>query len=237
MHHVEDVLEKAARSVGYSNVFRYRARANSLFSGVPLSGAEVLEIGCGTGAWAIWAALHGAARVVGIEPGAAGSGSNTLERFRQTIKSLGLDKKIEATDHYLQQLPLRSRLFDIVVMYNVINHLDEEAVTILHQYPFAFDRYVALLTDLRARMSQDGWLIAADCARSNLWHWLNLPSPFARSIEWHKHQNPDQWVNVFERAGFRYVDLHWSPLQPFPRLTSNWFVQFMTCSHFVLRFR
>ena len=61
---------------------RYRLRGNFLFERISLTNKHVLEVGCGTGAWAIWAALHGADRVVGIEPEAEGSSPNTLATFR-----------------------------------------------------------------------------------------------------------------------------------------------------------
>jgi hypothetical protein len=122
-------------------------------------------------------------------------------------------------------------------MYNVINHLNEEAVTVLHNDPLAFKQYVVLLQYLRTLMQPSGWVIVADCARDNLWPRLGLRAPLATSIEWHKHQNPAVWENVFKQAGFRCVDLRWSPLQPLLRLTANWLVQYVTCSHFVLRFQ
>ena len=232
-----DRLEPAARLVGYANASRYRVRGDFLFAGIPLTGAHVLEVGCGTGAWAIWAALHGADRVVGIEPEAQGSTANVLAMFKQTIELLGLSGKVLATDQYLHRLPLQKQQFDVVVMFNVINHLDEDAVVVLHQEPAAFERYVTILQNLRLRLRPKGWVVVADCARTNLWPRLGLASPFARSIEWHKHQNPHTWINVFEHAGFRHFDLRWSPLQPFPRLTAHWLVQYITCSLFVLRFR
>ena len=232
-----DQFELAAGLVGYGSGFRYQVRGNFLFQGIPLRDANVLEVGCGTGAWAIWAALNGADRVIGIEPEAQGSTSSGLEKFKQSIELLKLGRKVVATDQYLHQLPLQAQPFDVVVMFNVINHLDEDAVVVLQQDPHAFERYVTLLKNLHLRMRPDGWVVVADCARANFWPRLGLPSPFARSIEWHKHQNPDVWVNVFEQAGFLKSDLRWSPLQPFPRLTANRLVQYFTCSHFVLRFR
>jgi SAM-dependent methyltransferase len=232
-----DQLELAGRLVGYANGTRYRRRGDFLFQGIALAGTHVLDIGCGTGAWAIWAALHGADRVVGIEPEAQGSTTNTLATFQQTIETLGLGGKVVATNHYFHQLPLPKRPFDVVVIYNVINHLDEDAVVVLHRSLAAFEQYITLLQNLRLQMHPGSWIVVADCGRDNFWHRLGLRSPLAPSIEWHKHQNPHTWINVFERAGFRCFDLRWSPLQPFVRLTTNRLVQFFTCSHFVLRLR
>jgi glycosyltransferase involved in cell wall biosynthesis len=232
-----DRFELAAQLVGYSSAARYKTRGELLFNGIRLADAHVLEVGCGTGAWAIWAALHGANRVVGIEPEAQGSTSNVLSTLRKSIEILELNEKITASSHYLHQLPVQKHAFDVVVMYNVINHLDESAVVSLHREHDALSRYVSILENLRLGMHPDSWVIVADCARTNLWNQVGLVSPFARSIEWHKHQNPPVWTDVFERAGYDYFDLRWQPLQPFPRLTANWFAQYLTCSLFVLRFR
>jgi hypothetical protein len=86
-------------------------------------------------------------------------------------------------------------------------------------------------------MTSDSVLIIADCARSNFWSALGLKSPIARTIEWHKHQNPETWIKVFLKAGFHLQDLRWSPLYPFGWLSANPFVQYFAASHFVLRLR
>lgn len=230
-----DKLERAGPFAGYATGARYRVRGQFLFGGIPLAGTHVLDVGCGKGAWSMWAALHGAQRVVGIEPGADGSSQGSLDDLRRSIGILGIEKQVEGRSEFLHELPKPDVPYDVVVMHNVINHLDEEAVIVLHQDREAWRKYVTLLQDLRSRMRAGSWLIVADCARDNVWPRFGLTSPFVPSIEWHKHQNPDTWIEVFSQAGFRKVDLRWSPLQPFPRLTANWLVQYLTCSHFVLR--
>ncbi len=229
-------VELAARLVGYTNGSRYKLRGDFLFSGIPLAGANVLEIGCGTGAWAIWAALHGAERVFGIDPEANGSTARSLGTLKGTIETLGLSRTVTATNHFLHQVAAQKERFDVVVMYNVVNHLDEDAVVVLHENRTAFECYVSILEKLRSLMNAGGWVIVADCARTNLWPRLGFRSPLANTIEWHKHQDPQIWIDVFRRAGFRHFDLRWSPLYPFHRLTGNHLVQYLTCSHFVLRF-
>ncbi len=232
-----DQFELASRFAGYATSARYRMRGSFLFNGIPLAGAHVLDVGCGRGAWSLWAALHDAAKVVGIEPGADGSSVGSLEVLRRSIATLGIEERLEARSEYLNELPRPDVPYDVVIMHNVINHFDEEAVIVLDHNQQARKRYVSLLQDLRSRVHAGSWLIVADCARHNLWPRLGLTSPFVPSIEWNKHQDPDTWIGVFSEAGFRYADLRWSPLQPFPRITANWLVQYLTCSHFVLRFQ
>jgi len=235
---LNDVYERAARHVGYANGKRYRARANSLFKGVYFKGASVLEIGCGAGAWAIWAALQGAAKSVGIEPEAKGSTNGTLDLFRKNVKVLGLERQIEAHACTLQDFAANASAgtqFDIVVMYAVINHLDEEAVVMLDRDERMVERFLGILRPLRQITRTGGTVVVSDCARSNFWPDLGMTSPFAKSIEWFKHQNPPVWIRVFERAGFRNAIWYWSPIYPFGKLSTNSFVQYLTRSHFVLR--
>jgi hypothetical protein len=175
--------------------------------------------------------------VVGIEPEAAGSSEHPLDRFRRNVQTLGLQGTVLAQGCTLQELPVSGKPFDVVIMYNVINHLDENSVVRLHNDRNAMQRYIELLRRLRFHTNANGWAIVADCARDNIWPRLGLPSPFMPSIEWQKHQNPETWIHVFAQAGFRMFDLRWSPLQPFPKLTGNRLVEYLTCSHFVLRFR
>jgi cyclopropane fatty-acyl-phospholipid synthase-like methyltransferase len=233
----DERLELAARSVDYQNGDRYRFRGEFLFEGIPLGGAKVLEIGSGAGAWAIWAALHGASRVLAIEPEAEGSGELSLARLLRNIRALGLQGKVEAHGFTLQDLPVSTEAFDVAVMYNVINHLDEDSVVRLHQDTSAEESYVALLQKLRRHLTAQGVVIVADCGRDNVWPRLGLASPFMPTIEWQKHQNPEIWIRVFDKAGFENIDFRWSPLQPLPEVTGNRLVQYLTCSHFVLRFR
>src|SRR5262245_30004579 len=230
-------IEQAARLVGYRNGHRYRVRGEFLFRGIPFNRKQVLEVGCGTGAWAIWAALHGADRVIGLEPEADGSTEQTRKKFGENVSKLGLDGKIVPSRDRLEELTNLANPLDVVVMFNVINHLDEAAVVVLDRDADALNRYVISLKRLRARMRSGGWVVVADCGRQNFWNQIGLTAPLARSIEWQKHQQPRLWTQVFAASGFRLFDLRWSPLQPFPRITANWLVQYLTCSHFVMRLR
>lgn len=236
-YQIGNKINMAAPLVGYASGARYVFRAKFLFDGIPLNHAKVLEIGCGNGAWVIWSALNGADEAIGIEPEDAGSISHSLVALRETVKALGLSDKVQSFNYFLNQLPMEEEKFNVVMMFDVINHMDEKAVVDLHKNSESFNRFLTVAQGIYRRLKPGGWLIVADCGRKNFWNQLGLISPFARNIEWSKHQDPPTWKEVFTKAGFQFHDLRWSPLQPFPRITGNWFVQYLTFSHFVLRFK
>jgi SAM-dependent methyltransferase len=232
-----EALARVASGVGYRSLRRYEARCNFVFKGVPLAGARVLDVGCGSGALSLWAALHGASYVQGLEPAAAGSTTEAIAIFRRLANELQLGDRLSIRTTRLEDETLASTPFDVAVLYNVINHINESAVCRLHEDESAVRVYVSILRQLQRLLARDAWVIVADCGRRNLWNQLSLRSPLAPTIEWHKHQEPETWTRCFSEAGYQLVDLRWSPLYPFGRLSSNHLVQYLTASHFVLRFR
>jgi len=127
--------------------------------------------------------------------------------------------------------------FDLIILYNVINHLAEDAVPLLPHDSTATELHVEKLRMLCQALNPGGWLVMTDCARSNFWTTFGLRSPFDRGIEWHKHQNPDVWEALAKKAGFKRYDLRWSYLYPLKRITANYLCNFLTISHFVMRLR
>ncbi len=231
------LLSQAASVVGYASLDRYRARANALFAGVPLSGKTFLEVGCGKGAWAIWAALNGATHCIGLEPEVDGSTPGTLKRFRDNIAALGLGDIIESRQQTLQQFLCTETNVDVVMMYNVINHIDEFATTHMHEDERLQQPYIDVLKQLRARMNKNGAVIIADCGRTNLWPQLGMVAPWEPTIEWEKHQDPPMWTRVFRKAGFECQSSRWSPIYPFGALSANALVQYLTRSVFIITYR
>lgn len=234
---VETAVAQVARKVGYRSADRYRSRCKFLFKGLEFQGARVLDVGCGKGALALWAGLHGASHVLGIEPEGDGSTQGTLAAFREATTELDLDGVVDARASFLEKLTFADGPFDIVVLFNVINHLDEEAVVELHASEDAVARYMTALRHLRSLMVAGGVLIVADCGRRNFWNDFGLRNPLMPTIEWHKHQQPGVWESLFRQAGFSRLDLRWSPMYPLGVVSDNWPLHYFTISHFTLRLR
>jgi SAM-dependent methyltransferase len=229
-------LKLAASAVGYTTLDRYRKRADFIFEGVTLARSTFLEVGCGRGAWAIWAALHGASRCIGLEPEVDGCTPGTMNKFRENVARLHLDDVIESYPCTLQDFLPGAPELDVVMMYNVVNHIDEYATIHMHEDESLQQRYIELLAQLRSRMKPGGKVIISDSARSNLWPALGLRCPFEPAIEWEKHQDPPMWTRVFRAAGFELQASRWSPIYPFGKLSTSTFVQYLTRSLFVITY-
>jgi 2-polyprenyl-3-methyl-5-hydroxy-6-metoxy-1,4-benzoquinol methylase len=232
----KEKLTLVAKQAGYRTLSRFHNRANFIFNGLPLKGLRALEIGCGSGAFCFWLALNGAEYVLGIEPEADGCIAGSIKKFNEIQAGLNLDN-IEFRECFLENLSAPEKPYNIIIMLNVINHLDENAVQQLHRDEKARIKYVDMLKNLKQFISKDGFLIVADCGRKNFWNSLGLKSPFIPAIEWEKHQEPDLWINLFKKAGFELYDFRWSSIYPLGFLSSNRVVQYLTMSHFTLRFK
>lgn len=228
--------DEIAARLGFANPSRFGEMECFLLDGLPLYGRRVLDVGCGRGAVAIWAVLNGASSVVALEPELAGSMPGASATLGELIVDLDLGDRIE-----LRCVPLASYedadQFDLAVLNNVINHLNEAAVVRLHRDEDAIEEYVQVLQQLRSLLRRDAFVIVADCARRSIWKTIGREGPWTHDIEWEKHQQPRMWIDVFRRAGFEPHDIRWTPLRGTGRLTGNRFVQYFTLAHFVLRLR
>jgi SAM-dependent methyltransferase len=207
-------------------------------------GAKVLEVGCGIGLSCAWVACMGAIQVVGLEPETAGSHTQMRARAEQLIRDVNLDASVEIEHATIQEYLSRqdNPRFTHVVMHNVVNHLDEEAVVCLHQSgaDWARDRYVELFSQIATLLEPGGTLALSDCSRKNLWPSLGLPSPFAPTIEWYKHQQPRIWMQLLEAAGLGAVRYRWNVpyrLRIADRLLSSGLAAYCFSSHFTLTAR
>ena len=113
---------------------------------------------------ALWAGLNGATRVVGIEPEISGSTSGSFAKFKQAIPALGLMSVVAA--QAIDALKLTTTPFDVIVLYNVINHFSEEHTRTLER-PESRLYYRNVFSHLAGLISPGGTIIIADCATRN----------------------------------------------------------------------
>lgn len=183
-----------------------------LFPDVNFAGRKVLDVGGGTGLCSYFAVFRGAASSNNVEPLLAGSEDASLVAFSRAQEKLGT-QGAQLVNESIQDHVEHCGTYDVIILHDAINHLDEGSYTKLHEDPAAFAEYVGLFRKIAARHSTGGDLVIADCARRNFFGDLGMRAPFAPSINWKLHQDPRLVAKVLEAAGYSDVRWKWTPLK------------------------
>jgi SAM-dependent methyltransferase len=207
-----------------------------LFKDVDFKGKRFLDIGGGRGIFGFYAAIQGAADVVIMEPEFDGSTDGVEVDFYKIKKSLGLDN-ISFSKELIQNYQTDQK-FDIIMLHNSINHLNENICEELHLSEKAKEEYIRILKLIAAISNPACRLIITDCSRRSLYSDLGLTNPFAKTIEWNKHQSPSLWSSLLEKVGFEQHSTKWTSYnilkKPGRLLTGNRLFAYLTFSHFKL---
>jgi SAM-dependent methyltransferase len=220
----------------------WRRYLELMFSGVELHGRSLLDVGGGSGAVSFYAAARGASAVC-LEPAGDGANPRMRQVFDSYMHGLGseYDVHVELVEDTLQNLDRAMRPFDVVTINNAINHLDEQACQALPDDRPARNRYLAMFRRIAELTAPGGYLIATDAGRHNLWNRLGRRSPFAPSIDWHIHQQPEIWESLLREAGFGNTSVRWNTHAKLgavgQALLGNRFGGYLTNSHFILTMR
>lgn len=177
-----------------------------LFRDISFEGKRVLDVGGGRGLCSYFAVFKGASSAHNVEPLLSGSEARSSSAFESAKSSLGTAGAILVNQSIQEHLDACGT-YDVVILHDSINHLDEVSYARLHRDSAAFIEYVALFKRIAKHHSGGGTMVVTDCARRNLFGDVGLRSPFAPSINWRLHQDPRLVEKVLRAAG--YVDVHW----------------------------
>ncbi len=222
----------------YKNPKRFEFYADRyLFRDVNFENKRFLDIGGGRGLFGFFAMFKGANSAVIIEPEFDGSTKGVENDFYQIKRTLGLDN-IHFVKDLLQDYK-ETEKFDVILLHNSINHLDEEACKVLHSEKDAKEEYIKILRLISEITNENGELIVCDCSRNSFFSDLGVINIFAPSIEWNKHQKPELWIELLEQVGFTKVSLEWSSYNILKNLgrilMGNRLMAYLTFSHFKIR--
>lgn len=219
---------------------RFRNSVEAIFGGVQLRGANVLDVGGGSGLHSFYAAVHGAAEVVCLEPGADGA---LAEYSDPTVRSAaGVDSTlVRFLPLKLQDFVSDPKRFDIVLLHNSINHLDEQGCMKLPDDADSLVSYKRLFEKLAGLANDNALIIVTDCSSKNFFGLARVKNPFAPTIEWQKHHPPSIWANLLQEAGFIDPRVRWLVPQrlgrPGQTLLGNQVCAYFLSSYFKLTVR
>jgi SAM-dependent methyltransferase len=230
-------LEQALRpESGAFRAPRCRRYLDFVFGSIPLAGASVLDIGGGEGLFSFYAVARGAVSVVCLEPEGHGGTAEMRAAFLRNQDGLDPQRRIEWQPRTLQTMPADGRRFDVILLHNSVNHLDENACIELARSDAARRAYAGVFARIHALAAPRAALILCDCSSRNLYAGLGVRNPFAVSIEWHKHQPPALWIDRLAAAGFSRPRLTWTFCPRLGATAGGWVAWFLD-SHFRLEMR
>jgi len=221
----------------YSTVPRLRFHLNNLFDQVDFTGKRVLDIGGGNGRYCFYAHCRGAKEAICLEPEDDGSRTGVVETFRKLGKILDADNVSVETVTFQEYNPGEKK-FDIILLYDSINHLDEESCIDLLENKTSKDSYMKLFSKLRSIANKGAQLIICDCSRNNFYPLIKLSNPVDPGIEWEKHQTPETWIEMLKKTGFINPIVTWTTFNPFGEIgklfLANKIASYFLTSHFRL---
>ena len=222
----------------YQPVGNLKFYLKQIFRGVDFKDKSMLDIGGGNGIYSFYAAISGAKEVICLEPELEGSAEKQNEQRKMLKSSLRVENlKFESCT--FQQYEPASKIFDIILMHNSINHLEEESCLTLENNENSRSIYRYLFKKLSEISKPGTVLIICDCSRVNFWNTLGLKNPFLRTIEWNKHQTPELWISLLKEVDFYNPEINWTSFNSFRYpgkiLLGNKVMSYLTLSHFCLK--
>jgi len=234
-------FEIAVREGLCSSAMKLKAYLNYLFQDISsFRDKKMLDVGCGSGLYSFYAACRGAKYCICLEPLLGGSTKDAYDKFRILQSELSLSNVYLYTTR-IQDFNAPGIKFDILLLHNSINHLDEDACINLQYDKNAKKRYIFIFEKLRMLAAPRAKLIITDCSPCNFFARIGIRNPFAPNIEWHKHQSPEFWASMLSNHGFTNPRIRWTPLNALiglgrvgKLLSGNRFVSYFLISHFLL---
>ena len=200
----------------------------------------MLDIGCGAGLCSFYAACSGAAKVISLEPEEAGSTAGVTSKYQKLANSLNLDQ-VTLQGITLQEFDPGGQKFDIIILDDSVNHLDEDACINLHRDPAAEESYTKIFRQIYDMAADGAVLIITDASRYNIFPLFGLKNPMVPTIDWTVHQSPTLWTRLLSNAGFSNPTVRWRSLNRFgpigERLLGNKVASFFLWSRFCLTMR
>ena len=142
---VPDFSDAMIKEGMYSNKWNLNRFLHFFFGNLDLKGKQILDIGGGSGLLTFFAAAGGA-NVICLEPEGDGSSRGMHDRFRNVEQILRpLKGSAELIPMTFQQYNNNQESFDLLVLGNSINHIDEEDCVKAHFDQMLLDCFEAYI--------------------------------------------------------------------------------------------
>ena len=202
-----------------------------------LEGKELLDFGCGTGLFSLYAILIGEAKsVLSIDEfEGRGSSEKNCDRLQLILRRFKLTNKIHLVKANGMTYDFKDRQFDIIYFSYVLHHLfpksdrdDRNVIT-------------SFLKKMKRLLKPRGSIIIREVMRRNFTEHFP-PRIKIFPVRWETKRNDTEWKDLLYKAGFTHVVsrfyvpyyLHYFP---FNLLLSNKLASYFLTSRYVLECR
>ena len=216
-------MEATFRDIYHQHYLDYEPYEGFLFHAqeelkdISLRGKDVLEIGCGRGAFSLYMALAGKAKKVLALDESAGFGADEayLRGLEEIVKSQSIDN-VETMKTSITDVPFHEGTFDVIVANFSLHHVVRSSWC-LPDNSEAQRELLDLLNALKIYLRKDGILVLGEMSRINFWRFMPYRWKMSH-IDWEIHPTLREWHGVLNQAGFR--DVSYSFLTPY--FLSTW---------------
>jgi SAM-dependent methyltransferase len=204
---------------------------------ISLEGKEVLEIGCGRGAFSLYMALSGKAKKVLALDESAGFGADEayLRRLEEVVRNHSIGN-VETRKASIHTAAFPEETFDVIVANFSLHHVVRSSWC-LPENQKAREELLELCTSLKACLRTNGMLVLREMSRMNFWRFMPYRWKMSH-IDWEIHPTLKEWLSVLNQAGFK--DVSYEFLTPYflttwpSFLVRNRFANFFFSSTFYL---
>lgn len=214
---------------------------DQVFNGVDTENKKLIDIGGGNGLASIWSLMEGGCKeALVVDPLSDGSNSFMFEQFQSMKTASGVDGRLQFFIGKLSDLNSERNNFDIALMHNSVNHINEKMTPLLMVSERAREAFLNEFKSIRSRMTDNGILIISDCSNRNFFGDMGIKNPIAPTINWTVHQSPNVWSPLIEASGFKHLKTTWTTRRELGRvghaILGNKVGAYLTNSHFAMVF-
>jgi hypothetical protein len=239
MKHFNNIVSLSGLKRTYGLDWYFRGQ---IFKGIDLNSKRLLDIGGGNGLASIWSLIQGGCKeAIVLDPFDSGSNSHMFQQYQKMKQVSGVGDRLQLHNGTLQNFGFNKGIFDIVLMHNSINHINEEMIPLLKFSKKAQNIFIEEFKLIRSRMTSNAILIVSDCSNRNFFGDMGIKNPIAPTINWAIHQSPTVWSSIIKSSRFKHVRTVWTTRRELGRfghfILGNKVGAYLTNSHFVMIFR
>ena len=184
------------------DAFLYHAQEE--LQDISLERKEILEIGCGRGAFSLYMALSGKAKKVLALDESAGFGADEtyLRRLEEIVSNHSIGN-VETRKASINKTAFPEDTFDVIVANFSLHHVVRSSWYLPDNHK-AHEELLEICSSLKTCLRKNGTLVLREMSRMNFWRFMPYRWKMSH-IDWEIHPTLKEWLSVLKQAGFKDV--------------------------------